>query len=687
MREVAPTIPTVEGWSGYTKTPPQGSPNRVSISYFGTKRRLVIDAEVVKALKVLRAEGRIEIIVSVTPSVGSLKGDAEEGKEWMLCKGVLIETRDRDSDHFAALARPDLQYAWDNETDLEPRPESTKQGKKSKGRNGRQTQQTPQKKKQKRSTTVGDDHQSGDEDNDDASGDDEAEGSVAATTAADEEEEDEVPKVERSEEEMLVPSGPYNTLPPLFRLAQSSSGVDGSTVSDSLDASAPPQELVINVYLDKLAPLSEAKWLKTGDVEDWLSALPGFAHSRLSDQSWHQKIHVDDPDPPPTIFDVFADWGTKSFLGTGRDRRRFVLDCLSDSKGQVEILCRLVRGERASTVSSKELAVAGGSGKRNPLAEAAKMTSFTSHQTHLSLAVMAMFGLTAEYAEAAGEKQESFDGRISEILMGLPQNLVFKALDGLWKEVMEKNARVSAAAARSAASSIKSSAASASSKATPTSKQPTPVGPSTAGAPSQKRKASSGPAAEDASPSAKENGSGGAAKSTSPATPLQAAGQEGGSSSKKARSGSRNFASTPAAAGAAPSETISASSDASKTEAEAENGDEEEEEEDELESEALQEGRDEGAAHREDEGDEKTAAADAYADEAEGEEQADADEVDGDQEDGGDEEAEEEVEEEDEGEAPSVHVETHGPADEEQEGEGEAVVVLERDNGEEEEQG
>lgn len=237
--------------------------------------------------------------------------------------------------------------------------------------------------------------------------------------------------MERSEEEMLVPSGPYDTLPPLFRLARNGSGAGESSVSTSLDASALPQELVINVYLDKLAPLLEAKWLKTGDVEDWLSALPGFAHSRLSDQSWHQKIHVDDPDPPPTIFDVFADWSTKSFLGTGRDRRRFVLDCLSDSKGQVEILCRLARGERASTVSSKELAVAGGSGKRNPLAEAAKMTSFTSHQTHLSLAVFALFGLAEEYAGEAGVSKENFDGRISEVLMGLPQNLVFKALDGL----------------------------------------------------------------------------------------------------------------------------------------------------------------------------------------------------------------------------------------------------------------
>lgn len=91
-QEIPPAAPSMEGWSGYTKTPPQGSPNRVSISYFGTKRRLVIDAEVVKALRVNRAEGRIEITVSVTPSVGNLKGDSQEGKEWMLCKGVLVSS-------------------------------------------------------------------------------------------------------------------------------------------------------------------------------------------------------------------------------------------------------------------------------------------------------------------------------------------------------------------------------------------------------------------------------------------------------------------------------------------------------------------------------------------------------------------------------------------------------------------
>lgn len=534
--------------------------------------------------------------------------------------------------------------------------------------------------------------------------------------------------MERSEAEMLVPSGPYNTLPPLFRLAQSGRGAGDGSVSTDLDVSALPQELVINVYLDKLAPLLEAKWLKTGDVEDWLSALPGFAHSRLSDQSWHQKIQVDDPDPPPTIFDVFADWSSKSFLGTGRDRRRFVLDCLKDSKGQVEILCRLVRGERASTVSTKELAVAGGSGKRNPLAEAAKMTSFTSHQTHLSLAVYALFSLAEEYARGAGEKQETFHGRISEVLMGLPQNLVFKALDGLvssrgrsgeelrylerklglthgshrllhliattfhldpdlrpqWKEVMEKNARASAAAARSAASSGKGNAAPASSKATPTPKQLTPAGPSTAGGGSQKRKASSGPAVEDSSPSAKESASGGAANATtSPATPSQAAGQEGGSSSKKARGSSRTPG--PDTATAAPSETVSDTSKVeTEAEAEAENENEDEEEEDELDSEALQEGRDEGAAaQREGEGDESAAAAE------EGgvdEEEADADEVDGDQEDDDGEEAGEEEEEEDEETAPSVHVETEGPVDEGHEGEEDAVGFLERDSGDEEEQ-
>lgn len=303
--------------------------------------------------------------------------------------------------------------------------------------------------------------------------------------------------------EQPIADGSYVSLPPLFRLSDlragpavdgagdadasvkveedPETGASGSTEDRRESVAATQEEIVVTVAMDRVGSFPEAKWLKTGDVEDWLSTLPGFAQ-RPQDQAWRGKIHVVDPDPPPTIQDVFSDWSVKSFMGAAKDRRRFIRDYLQTAQGQMEIFCRLVRGERASSS-----AVQRDWGK-NPLAEAARKTAFASHQTHLSLAVMAIFDLAQEYATVAGatsrgtvgkEEEEvdeddvhmgadadeeededvkssskadgkgatqrtqsignssnvvvpsPFELRVSEILMSMPQNLLFKALDGL----------------------------------------------------------------------------------------------------------------------------------------------------------------------------------------------------------------------------------------------------------------
>ena len=46
---------------------PSPSPNRISISYAGSSRRLVLDADVVEDVKIRRAEGRIDITLSLEP--------------------------------------------------------------------------------------------------------------------------------------------------------------------------------------------------------------------------------------------------------------------------------------------------------------------------------------------------------------------------------------------------------------------------------------------------------------------------------------------------------------------------------------------------------------------------------------------------------------------------------------------
>lgn len=50
------------------------SPNRVSISYAGGARRLLIDADIVDKLKVFRAEGRIEISMAIERLAEGFKG-------------------------------------------------------------------------------------------------------------------------------------------------------------------------------------------------------------------------------------------------------------------------------------------------------------------------------------------------------------------------------------------------------------------------------------------------------------------------------------------------------------------------------------------------------------------------------------------------------------------------------------
>lgn len=126
---------------------------------------------------------------------------------------------------------------------------------------------------------------------------------------------------------------------------------------------------------------------------------------------------------PPTMQNVLETWSGTSFLGSGKDRRRFIADYLSDARGLLEILCRLVRGERSSTVNTSQLGA--------PLAEATAKTPFASHQTHLSLSVLALFGIATDFAERAGIENAELDARVGDILMSIPQHLTFKALDGL----------------------------------------------------------------------------------------------------------------------------------------------------------------------------------------------------------------------------------------------------------------
>jgi hypothetical protein len=69
--------------------PPEPAADRISISYARNTRRMVIDAEVVQKVLILRSEGRIEITVALEEArIGP--GEHSVVDEFRLCKGVLV---------------------------------------------------------------------------------------------------------------------------------------------------------------------------------------------------------------------------------------------------------------------------------------------------------------------------------------------------------------------------------------------------------------------------------------------------------------------------------------------------------------------------------------------------------------------------------------------------------------------
>lgn len=101
----------------------------------------------------------------------------------------------------------------------------------------------------------------------------------------------------------------------------------------------------------------------------------------------------------------------------------------------LEILLRLVRGERA-TASYQATPVISAPSLSGPLLLAMQGSAHGSQQTHVSLAVLAMFRMTVEYAQKAiGDKGKTeVEERVGEIIRCLPSHLVYKSLDGIFKE-------------------------------------------------------------------------------------------------------------------------------------------------------------------------------------------------------------------------------------------------------------
>jgi 20S proteasome subunit alpha 6 len=88
------------------------------------------------------------------------------------------------------------------------------------------------------------------------------------------------------------------------------------TTSDkvSSDTTVPPFSKVATsssftmiVHLDTERPLSEPKWVKSGDVQEWLKSMFGrmfWVAGDAAEEGWEKKIEVVDPDPVHSSFDI-----------------------------------------------------------------------------------------------------------------------------------------------------------------------------------------------------------------------------------------------------------------------------------------------------------------------------------------------------------------------------------------------
>ncbi|KAJ7499223.1 hypothetical protein FB451DRAFT_1428472 [Mycena latifolia] len=202
-----------------------------------------------------------------------------------------------------------------------------------------------------------------------------------------------------------------------------------------------PLAITLMVYLDTARPLSEPKWVKTGDIPEWLKSLFGrmFWFAGDAAESWEKKIIVSDPDPPPTLSTVLEGWSVASSAGTLTERQRFLKTHLTEIDNVLEILLRLVRGDRSAPAQTPAPTLTG------PLLTALSPGSaHGSQQTPVSLAVLAMFRMTVEYAnKAAGDKGKAdVEERVGEIIRCLPPSQIHKSLDAIFKEwKVEKKSR------------------------------------------------------------------------------------------------------------------------------------------------------------------------------------------------------------------------------------------------------
>ncbi|KAF8322261.1 hypothetical protein DL93DRAFT_2163096 [Clavulina sp. PMI_390] len=393
-----PQPPTpADPWGSPIKAPhsnvvlPSGSrpsPDRISISYAGSSRRLVLDAEIVKSVKILRAAGRVEVKFVLEPIAdSSITTSPTAGLAAEAAMGPIIVPKSE------APSEPETSQA--DEQDVPS-------------------------------------HATSDDSALDATPADAASEAIDAAVI-------EPTATQRISTSMETLSEITKEYVPATTTTDDALAPDfGSLLAPKMEDDSPVTvELV--AYLDRLKPLSEPKWVRTGEVDDMLSSV--FARNAQGRAVWEGKVDVADPDPPPTLASVLDTWITTSTAGSLEDRQRFAKEHVNSGDHILEIALRQVRHHGGAPISAS-----GSIPSLSFPAGSASLSSFNNFspnapssaqfaQAPVSLVMLGLWQLANEYAERAGEERPKLEERLGNLLVRcISQSNVFKSLDAMFRE-------------------------------------------------------------------------------------------------------------------------------------------------------------------------------------------------------------------------------------------------------------
>ncbi|WWC72790.1 uncharacterized protein I206_106754 [Kwoniella pini CBS 10737] len=371
----APPPPAV---SNPTKAVP--STNRLSILYEKSSRRICIDSDVVEEVKIWRKEGKIEVHLK------ELQPEGEMG----LPKGILVESYDSTDQRYSTLNSTNIPSFFE-------------------------------------------------------------------------------------EPDYTIPNEEGKSIPPFHRFMNLSSSSSSKKIENEMDNQQNIQsetkekgKLILIVYLNKKNPLSEPKWCRNNSADNWLYEQFGSIRKIEKDEKksnreneslgWKNKLKIIDPDPLPNLKQILENWSLNSItFGTKLKREKFINFLLNSPFETIEILLKLIRSnnnnDRNSTYSSNPYSFSFFSNNYYNIIK--KESPFLNYQNHISFAVLAMYKLTTDLIEKMDLSQNNNENEnenenelkklkeieklklnenLNEIIASLPNNMIFKSLDGLWKE-------------------------------------------------------------------------------------------------------------------------------------------------------------------------------------------------------------------------------------------------------------